>query len=108
MMRKDRREEPNGAGLSWEAEFGGDEEPEIALLKRKMILGTDSSPPSSKYLWGLRSCSSRDVFGVPLGTQIQLDFFFTPKSSQMSFSRLSLGLLPPHQRLGSGVSKSNH
>lgn len=32
-----------GGGLSWRAEFGGYEEPEIALLEWKMILGIDSS-----------------------------------------------------------------
>lgn len=31
-------------GFSWKAEFGGGEEPEIALLKWKMVLGTDPSP----------------------------------------------------------------
>lgn len=34
----------DGVGLSWRAEFGGDEESEIALLEWKIILGTDSSP----------------------------------------------------------------
>lgn len=64
-------------GLSWRAELGGCEEPGIALLEWKMILGTDSSLHILQTSMG---SAAEGMFPNPVGFFIILFLILEPDS----------------------------